>query len=68
MVFAIRRGSRKSYLACRSSFFCDSRPESLFLRLELSRGTTIAAVTGQAVVDLKLEVKWELVLTHISLP
>ena len=36
----------------------------VFLRLELSRGTTIAAEIGQAVVDLKLEVKWELVLTY----
>ena len=34
------------------------------LRLELSLGTTIAAVIGQAVVDLKLAVKRELVLTH----
>ena len=28
-----------------------------YLRLELSRGTTIAAKFGQVVVDLKLEVK-----------
>ena len=35
--------------------FCDSRP--FFLRLELLRGTTIAAKFGQVVVDLKLEVK-----------
>ena len=36
------------------------------MRLELSHGTTIAAVIGQAVVDLKLEVKGELVLTHYN--
>ena len=35
-----------------------------FLGLELARGTTIAAVIGQAAVDLKLEVKCELVLAH----
>ena len=29
----------------------------IFLRLELSHGTTIAADTGQALVDLKLEIK-----------
>ena len=40
------------------------RLKAFFLRLEFSRGTTIAAVIGQAVVDLKLEVKWELILTH----
>ena len=34
------------------------------MRLEFSRGTTIAAETGQAVVDMKLEVKLELVRTH----
>ena len=34
------------------------------MRLELSRGTTIAAKFGQVVVDLKLEVKRELVPTH----
>ena len=28
--------------------------KAVFLRLELLRGTTIAAVIGQAVVDLKL--------------
>ena len=33
------------------------RLKDVFLRLELSRGTTIAAETGQAVVGLKLEVK-----------
>ena len=32
-----------------------------FLRPELSRDTTIAGKYGQAVIDLKLEVKWELV-------
>ena len=31
--------------------------EALYLRLEVSRGTTIAAVIGQAVVDLNPEVK-----------
>ena len=36
-------------------FFCDSN--SFFLHSELSRGTTIAAKLGKAVVDLKLEVK-----------
>ena len=33
------------------------RLEAIFLRLELLRGTTIAAKFGQVVVDLKLEVK-----------
>ena len=33
------------------------RKQSSFLRLELSRGTTIAAEISQAVIDLKLEVK-----------
>ena len=80
MVSAIRRGSMKGYPACLSIVRFSYFPipgwvfvlsESLFfatqgrfLRLELSSGTTIAAVIGQAVVDLKLEVKWELVLTH----
>ena len=40
------------------------RLKPVFLRLEISRGTTIAAKIDQAVVDLKLEVKWELILTH----
>ena len=35
-----------------------------FMGLQHSLGTIIAAVIGKAVVDLKLEVKWELVLTH----
>ena len=42
------------YFVKRSSFFAT---QGRFLRLELSRGTTIAAETGQAVVGLKLEVK-----------
>ena len=40
------------------------RLKAVFLRLELLRGTTIAAKFGQVVLDLKLEVKEELVLTH----
>ena len=44
------------------ALFRASRP--FFFHLQLSRGTTIAAEIGQAVVDLKLEVKLELVLTH----
>ena len=36
------------------ALFCNSRP---FLRLEFSRGTTIAAEVDQAEVDLKLDVK-----------
>ena len=56
----------KGYLAClrivRFSYFPTLQTvillsEALFLRLDLSRGTTIAAVIGHAVVDLKLEVK-----------
>ena len=43
------------YFVERSSVFTTQR--RFFLRLELSRGTTIAAEIGQAVVDLKLEVK-----------
>ena len=35
-----------------------------FLRRDISRGTTIAADNGQADVDLKLEMKRELVLSH----
>ena len=31
--------------------------QGFFLRLELSRGTTIEAISGQAMVDLKLEIK-----------
>ena len=31
--------------------------KAVFLRLELSRGTTIAAEIGQAVLELKLELK-----------
>ena len=38
--------------------------QGFFLRLELSRGTTIEAISGQAMVDLKLEIKWELTPTH----
>ena len=33
------------------------RLKAVFLRLDVSRGTTTAAEIGQAVVDLKLEVK-----------
>ena len=46
-------------------FFGDSK--SFILRLEISRGTTNAVETGQAVVDLKLEVKWELFFAHYDL-
>ena len=43
--------------------------QSHLLRLKLAIGTTIAAEIGQAVADLKLEVKWELVLQYfLSLP
>ena len=48
-------------LICLAKLF--SRFKDVFLRLELSHGTTAAEI-GQAVVDLKLEVMWELVLTH----
>ena len=47
--------SRLSYYVELSSFFATQG--RFFLRLELSRGTTIAAEIGQTVVDLKLEVK-----------
>ena len=42
------------YFVERSSFL---RLKAVFLRLEFSRGNTIAAEIGQTVVDLKLEVK-----------
>ena len=42
-----------SVILLSEALFCDSRP---FLRLKLSRGTTISAVISQAVVDLKLEI------------
>ena len=54
--------SKLSYFVELSSFL---RLKAAFLHLELARGTTIAAKIGQAVVDLKLEVKRELVLTHL---
>ena len=53
--------SRLSYFVERSSFFATQG--RFFLTVELSRGTTIAAVIGQAGVDLKLEFKGELLLT-----
>ena len=40
------------------------RLKAVFVSLELSQGTTFAAKFDQVVVDLKLEVTWELVLTH----
>ena len=45
---------------CLGRLFCDSRP------LEFSRGTTIAAEIGQAMVDLKVEVevKLQIVSSH----
>ena len=68
-VSAIRRGSMKGFAACLSivsfSYFpafqtvillseaLFLRLRSFFKRLELSRGTTIAAEIGQAVVELK---------------
>ena len=44
-----------SVILLSEALFFDSRP--FFLRLELLRGTTVAAKFGQVVVDLKLEVK-----------
>ena len=44
----------QSYFAERSSFL---RIKAFFLRLKFSRGTTSAAVIGQAVVALNLEFK-----------
>ena len=37
-----------------------------FLLLELSRGTTIVAEIGQAVVDTKLDAIWELILADMT--
>ena len=74
VVSAIRQRSMKNYPACLSIVRFSHFPalkteifllsEPLFLRLELLCGTTIAAVIGQAVVDLKLEVISEITLTQ----
>ena len=64
-------GSIKRYQACLSIYhwyfpsfkihvverISSLRLEAIFLRLEILRGTTIAAEIRQAVVDLKLEIK-----------
>ena len=71
-VSAVRRESLKGHPTCLSivgfSYFYTFQTVILlnealfstqgrFLRLELSRGTTTAAVVDEAMVDLKLEVK-----------
>ena len=79
MVSAILRGSLKGYPASLSivrfsyfpkshaillcvALFCYSR--LCFLRLPFSSGTIIAALISQGVIGLKIEVKWEFILTH----
>ena len=53
-VYIISPHSRLYYFVERSSYL---RLKTVFVRLELSCGSTIAAKFGQVVVDLKLEVK-----------
>ena len=47
------------------AFFCYEK--AVFMRLEISCGTTIAVEIGQAVVDLKLEDTSELDITNYHL-